>query len=71
MDSALTATCTRMAQTHEAVVSPVGSVWRYLRENTSIDLYSPDGSHPSLAGSYAAACTFYTMIFRKNPTFIT
>lgn len=61
-----------MAQTNHAVVSPVGAVWRYIRENyPSIELYEPDGSHPSQAGSYAAACCFYTAIFRKDPGLIT
>jgi PKD repeat protein len=30
-------------------------------------LYAGDGSHPSRAGSYAAACSFYSLIFEKNP----
>ena len=34
------------------------------------ELYNADESHPSLAGSYAAACTFYSIIFRKDPTSI-
>ncbi|HMZ90641.1 MAG TPA: PKD domain-containing protein, partial [Chitinophagales bacterium] len=36
-----------------------------------IELYIGDGSHPSAAGSYAAACTFYAAIFRNDPTLIT
>ncbi len=53
-------------------VSPVSVVWRYLRQNhPSIDLYQTDGSHPSAAGSYAAACCFYAAIFKKDPTLIT
>ncbi|WNJ18325.1 DUF4886 domain-containing protein [Pontibacter sp. G13] len=72
MDSALTATYTWMAQQHEAIASPVGPVWRYVREQfPQINLYSGDGSHPSYAGSYAAACTFYAMIFGEDPTAIT
>ena len=31
----------------------------------------PDESHPSLAGSYAAACAFYTMMFVRDPDSIT
>lgn len=69
MDSALAATYTNMAIWNSAELSPVGQVWNYIRQNhPTINLYSSDGSHPSLAGSYAAACTFYTMIFKKNPT---
>lgn len=55
-----------------AEVTPVGVVWRYIRENyPSINLYQPDGSHPSAAGSYIAACCFYTSLYRKDPTLIT
>ena len=61
-----------MAQANHAIVSPVGAVWRYLRENNpAIELYQPDGSHPSPEGSYAAAVTFYTTIFRKDPALLT
>lgn len=61
-----------MADENEAVTSPVGAVWRYLRENhPQLELYDNDGSHPSGLGSYAGAVTFYTTFFRKNPTLIT
>lgn len=53
-------------------VSPVSVVWRYIRQNyPNIELYQPDESHPSAAGSYAAACCFYATIFKKDPTLIT
>ena len=72
MDSLLHLRYMMMADSNNAVVSPVGAVWKYIRQNySSIDLYSPDNSHPSVAGSYAAACCFYTAIFRKDPTQIT
>ena len=48
-------------------LTAVGAVWRFVRTNhPEIELYSSDGSHPSLAGSYLAACTFYNMLFRKS-----
>ncbi len=57
----------RMADSVQGSVSPVGSAWRFVRENyPTIQLYSADGSHPSYAGSYLAACTFYSAIFRKT-----
>jgi PKD repeat protein len=53
-------------------VSPVSVVWNYIRKNyPGIDLYQPDESHPSPAGSYAAACCFYSTLFKKDPTLIT
>jgi len=68
MDDVIQSTYTFMANTNAAEVAPVGAVWRYLRTNNpNINLYSSDGSHPSLAGSYAAACAFYTMIYKKDP----
>ncbi len=68
MDSLLQLRYTIMAQTNEAALAPVAKVWRRIRNNyPDIELYSPDGSHPSTAGSFAAACTFYTIMFGKNP----
>ncbi len=58
----------RISDSAEASVAPVGSAWRYVLDNyPSIQLYSGDGSHPSVAGSYLAACTFYTSLFHKSP----
>lgn len=69
MDSLLNLRYRMMASDNQAILSPVGAVWRYLRQNhPQLELYSLDGSHPSLAGTYAAACSFYTAIFRKDPT---
>ena len=72
MDSMLCARYTYMAQYNDASLCPVGRVWRYLRENhADIELYLSDGSHPSMAGSYAAACAFYAMFFHRDPDSIT
>ncbi len=71
MDDVIQATYIFMAESNEAELAPAGAVWRYLRGNyPNIDLYASDGSHPSLAGSYAVACAFYTMIYKKDPTSI-
>jgi PKD repeat protein len=72
MDDLLRERYLTMTTDNNAIVSPVGAVWRYLRlNNPSLELYSSDESHPSLLGSYAAACTFYSTITRKDPTAIT
>lgn len=61
-----------MAEDNHTLVSPVGYVWHNIRDNhPEIELYQSDESHPSLAGSYAAACTFYSILFEKNPDNIT
>ncbi len=72
MDSLLALTYLDLAELNDAEVSPVGAVWKYIRQNYPlIELYQSDESHPSIAGTYLAACTFYTSIFKKDPTQIT
>ncbi|MCB0736176.1 MAG: T9SS type A sorting domain-containing protein [Bacteroidetes bacterium] len=68
MDSLLNLRYQLMAKMNKADVSPVGAVWHYIRDSfPSIELYNADESHPSMAGTYAAAATFYSMIFNKDP----
>ena len=56
-----------MATTHNASASPVGIAWKNaMTLDSTIELYTTDNSHPSLLGSYLAACTFYSSIFKKN-----
>lgn len=58
----------RITDSAQASVAPVGVAWKYVRDNhPTIQLYSGDGSHPSVAGSYLSACTFYASLFRKSP----
>lgn len=68
MDSLLYARYMQMGEDNNASVCPVGRVWHYLRDHhAEIELYMMDESHPSLAGTYAAACAFYTMFFGHDP----
>ena len=56
-----------MGLTHNATVAPVGMSWKKsIQTNPSFELYSPDESHPNIAGSYLAACTFYCTLFNKS-----
>lgn len=72
MDSMLCERYTYMAHTYDASLCPAGRVWRYLRQNhAELELYQSDGSHPSVAGTYAAACAFYVMLFHRDPLLIT
>jgi len=72
MDSAVRMRYLELADSFDAVVSPAGAVRRFVRqEHPGIELYQPDGSHPSVAGTYAVACSFYTALFKKDPTQIT
>src|SRR6476620_6456737 len=69
MDSVLRMRYMELADSFNAVVSPAGAVRRYVRQNyPGIELYQADGSHPSVAGTYAAACCFYAALVRKDPS---
>lgn len=57
-----------MAQDNSGVTAPVGAAWKVVRDSLpAIDLYSPDESHPSVHGTYLAACVFYASVFHRNP----
>ncbi len=71
MDSVIRLRYRMMADSNAAAVSPAGAVWHYVRTHyPSIELYNADESHPSEAGSYAVACSFYTALFKKDPALI-
>lgn len=68
MDSLLQLRYTNAADSISAIISPVGPVWHYLRDSAStIELYQNDNSHPTAAGTFAAACSFYTIFFGEDP----
>jgi hypothetical protein len=51
-----------------ATIVPVGMAWeRLLRRKVHPRLHDRDGSHPTLAGSYLAACVFLAVLFEENP----
>jgi hypothetical protein len=51
-----------------AVVVPVGVAWQgILRKHDHPVLHDRDQSHPTLAGSYLAACVFLGTLFRECP----
>ena len=55
-----------LCDSNNATCSPVGATWRAFRnQHPTIELYSADESHPSINGTYLAACTFYSTLFRK------
>jgi len=55
-----------------ATVVPVGVAWeQFIRGHRHPVLHDADRSHPSLAGSYLAACVFLTVLMGENPVGIT
>lgn len=51
-----------------AIIAPVGVAWQAASAQTELTLYDDDQSHPTFAGSYLAACVFYSVIMGKEPT---
>jgi hypothetical protein len=50
-----------------AIVVPVGLAWQsFLAKHDKPVLYDRDQSHPTLAGSYLAACVFLAVLLKKN-----
>ena len=62
---------TSIAEEIGATVVPVGIAWqRFLATHDGkppIALHDPDESHPTLAGSYLAACVFFATLFGQTP----
>jgi hypothetical protein len=49
-------------------VVPVSAAWAdAIHRYPELILWQDDGSHPSLAGSYLAACVFYAALFGQSP----
>ena len=57
----------RMGFTHSSPVAPCGYAFDLLRQHhPEIDPYSSDGAHPSVHGTYIAACVIARTIFDVN-----
>lgn len=68
MQSKVVETYQDLAREFDISSAPVGLTWQSaLEHHPELDLWSPDGSHPSLSGSYLAALTFYAHIFQESP----
>ena len=53
---------------NEALVIPAGLAFaRVMAAHPTIDLYTADLRHPSLAGTYLAACTAYAALYGQSP----
>jgi len=57
-----------IAREEHAGVAPVGYAWWTLYDrDPGAALWQADGTHPSVEGTYLAACVFYATIFRESP----
>ena len=67
--SLLTDSYNKIGKELGASVVPVGTAWEKLvAKHDQPVLHAEDGSHPTVAGSYLAACTFYATLFGGDPT---
>ena len=68
MQDSLSTEYLRLGDTLSCIVAPTGVAWQQSIENGDpIELFDPDGSHPSLAGHYLTACVYYAIMFQKSP----
>jgi hypothetical protein len=65
---AITGAYVSIAKEIEAEFAPAGEAWRIaLSRHADLALHDKDGSHPTPAGSFLAACTLYATILRDTP----
>lgn len=51
------------------IVAPIGKAWiTSMSQMPSVNLYYSDNVHPGLPGSYLAAATIFTTIFKQDPS---
>jgi Domain of unknown function (DUF4886) len=59
---------TRAGNDNDVLVIPVGLAFaKAIAQRPELNLYAADKRHPSMAGTYLAACTVYATIFKKSP----
>jgi hypothetical protein len=57
-----------IAQKTGGYVAPVGLAFEKARKaHPEINLYYHDGMHPSMAGTYLAACVFFATLYNQSP----
>jgi hypothetical protein len=59
---------TQAARGVEALLLPAGEAWLAAwKRDPGLALYSPDGLHPTVAGSYLAALIIYERLYGRSP----
>ena len=67
MQSAIDDGYLAIAAEEQAAVAPVGVAWSSVMSQPHPALWQDDGSHPTTAGTYLAACVFYATIYHQSP----
>lgn len=59
---------TELAEKINAKIVPVGLAWQRSKKlRPELNLYDPDGSHPSTVGTYLSACVFFGVLTNQSP----
>ena len=68
MQARVTDSYRTIAREVQAPIAPAGEAWAAARSQLpQLSLWQDDGSHPTSAGTYLAAATFYATIYRSSP----
>lgn len=65
MQDSLTSAYAGISNQLQIQCAPVGVVWQNVLNDTNLVLHSSDNSHPSLDGSYVAALTLFSSIWKR------
>jgi hypothetical protein len=66
--AALTDACASIGEELGAKIIPAGIAWQnFISQHAAPLLHDKDMSHPTLAGSYLAACVFFAALFNESP----
>jgi hypothetical protein len=66
MTAELAEAYTQAGNDNGALVIPVGFA-KAIAQRPELNLYAADKRHPSMAGTYLAACTLYATLFKRSP----
>jgi len=63
----ITGAYTSIAEELGATLLPAGAAWQaFMAKHKSPVLHDKDGSHPTLAGSFLAACVMFVVLFKRR-----
>ena len=65
MQDSLTSAYLEISEQLNIQCAPVGVTWQNILNDTTLILHSNDNSHPTIDGSYVAALTIYSSIWKK------
>lgn len=71
MQDSLTSAYTEISNLLNMQCAPVGVTWQNILNDTTLVLHSSDNSHPNLDGSYVAALTIFSAIWKQSSSGIT